>query len=138
MKTKIISYLLIISMIMTGVAYAAEGLNFSNEVSTYGQDIQKTSNVNANDEKQSFSDIENHWCQHVIEKFLDKGWVVGYDDGLFRPNRLVTRAEFTAMVVNIFKEEKQVEGNSFTDVNKNNWFYNAVSYGLYPVCWTRS
>ena len=91
-----------------------------------------------NDEKQSFSDVENHWCQHVIEKFLAKGWVVGYDDGLFRPDRFVTRAEFTAMVVNIFKEEKKVEGNSFTDVNKNNWFYNAVSYGLYPVCWTRS
>ena len=123
-KAKIISYILIISMLLTGFAYATGGLN--------------SSNVNTSGGKQSFSDIENHWCQGVIEKFLNKGWVVGYDDGLFRPNRLVTRAEFTAMVVNIFKEEKQVEGNSFTDVNKNNWFYNAVSYGLYPVCWTRS
>ena len=48
--TKIISYLLIISMIMTGLAYAAEGLNSSNEISTYGQnfysrDVQKLSNV---------------------------------------------------------------------------------------------
>ncbi|AUG56908.1 S-layer homology domain-containing protein [Acetivibrio saccincola] len=128
MKTKIISYLLIISMIMTGVAYAAEGLNLSNEDSTYGQGIQKISNVNANDENQSFPDIKNHWCQSVIEKFVAKGWVVGYDDGLFRPDIFVTRAEFTAMVVNIFKEEKKVEGSSFTDVNKSDWFYNAVSY----------
>ena len=40
----------------------------------------------------------------------------------------MTRAEFTAMVVNIFKEEKEVEGNNFKDVNKDDWFYNAVSY----------
>ncbi|WP_324456628.1 S-layer homology domain-containing protein [Acetivibrio saccincola] len=32
------------------------------------------------------------------------------------------------MVVNIFKEEKEVEGNNFKDVNKDDWFYNAVSY----------
>ena len=30
------------------------------------------------------------------------------------------------MVLNIFKE-KQVEGNSLADVNKSDWFYNAVS-----------
>jgi len=37
--TKIISYLLIISMIMTGLAYAAEGLNSLNEISTYGTEF---------------------------------------------------------------------------------------------------
>ena len=48
MKTKVLFLIyLIISMIMTGVAYAAEGLNLSNGISTYGQDIQKTSNVNS-------------------------------------------------------------------------------------------
>ncbi len=74
----------------------------------------------------SFPDIKGHWGSSVIEKFLAKGWIVGYDDGLFRPDKFVTRAEFTAMVVNIFKEKKQVEVNSFTDVNKSDWFYNAV------------
>ena len=45
--TKIISYLLIISMIMTGLAHAAEGLNSSNRIGTYGEnfysgDVQNT------------------------------------------------------------------------------------------------
>ena len=79
-------------------------------------------------EEETFPDIKDHWCRETIEKFVENNWVVGYDDGLFRPDRLVTRAEFTAMVVNIFKEEKQVEENSFTDVSKSDWFYNAVSY----------
>ena len=46
--TKIISYLLIISMIMTGLAHAAEGLNSSNGIGTYeenynSRDVQNTS-----------------------------------------------------------------------------------------------
>ena len=105
--TRIISYLLIISIMMTGLVYTAEEVNLSDGIGTYGQVVQKTSNVNFSDVKQSFSDVKNHWGQSVIEKFLAKGWIVGYDDGLFRPDRFVTRAEFTAMVVNIFKEEKK-------------------------------
>lgn len=81
-------------------------------------------------QKDTFPDIKDHWCRETIEKFVKNNWVVGYDDGLFRPDRHVTRAEFTAMVVNIFKEEKQVAESSFTDINKSDWFYNAVSYAV--------
>ena len=83
--TKIISYLLIISMIMTGLAHAAEGLNSSNGIGTYGEnfysgDVQNTSNANVSNtnisgENQSFPDIKNHWCQDTIEKFLRKTWL---------------------------------------------------------------
>ncbi|NLM58360.1 MAG: S-layer homology domain-containing protein [Clostridium sp.] len=76
------------------------------EQNSYSSDVQKSSNVNSNDEKLSFPDIKNHWCKDVIEKFVSKKWVAGYDDGLFRPDNYVTRAEFTAMVSNIFKKEK--------------------------------
>src|SRR5690554_5061122 len=127
-KIKIISYLLIISIIMTGLAYPVEGLNLSKEINTHGQnfyssDVQKLSNVNTSDVKQSFSDIESHWCQDVIEKFVSKKWIAGYEDGFFRPDRHVTRAEFTAMVVNIFKDDADLEETNFSDVNKDDWFY---------------
>ena len=105
--TKIISYLLIISMIMTGLAYAAEGLNSLNEISTYEQNfiaaMSKSYLMLIPVMQGKFSRYKNHWCQDVIEKFVSKKWVAGYDDGLFRPDSLVTRAEFTTMVVNIFK-----------------------------------
>jgi len=74
------------------------------EQNFYSSDVQKLSNVDTSNARQSFPDIKNHWCQDVYRKIVSKKWVAGYDDGLFRPDSLVTRAEFTTMVVNIFKK----------------------------------
>ena len=49
---------------------------------------------------------------------------------LFRPDSFVTRAEFTAMVVNIFKKDVDIKEPGFSDVNKDDWFYDAVSYAF--------
>jgi hypothetical protein len=84
--------------------------------------------ISQNQKKSAFADIEGHWCRNFIEKFLSKNWVKGYDDGKFYPDKYITRAEFTAMVVNIFKKQEKVEDISFSDVNKDDWFYNVVSY----------
>jgi hypothetical protein len=76
----------------------------------------------------TFEDIVGHWAQDYIEKFYIREWVVGYEDGLFRPDRYVTRAEFTAMVVKIFKGEIKPANSVFSDVRENDWFYNVVNY----------
>ena len=109
-KKGFISCAMIFCMLLVGISYAHVETNID------GQQGQK------------FSDVEGHWCIDVIEKFVENGWVVGYDDGLFRPDRLVTRAEFTAMVVNIFKEAEETVDSSFSDVKKEDWFYNSVAY----------
>lgn len=75
-----------------------------------------------------FEDIVGHWAQEYIEKFYGRKWVVGYEDGLFRPDRYVTRAEFTAMVVHIFKGEIKPGDSVFSDVIENDWFYDVVNY----------
>lgn len=46
-----------------------------------------------------FSDISAHWAKENIERAASIGIVDGYPDGTFRPQQLVTRAEFTAMFV---------------------------------------
>jgi uncharacterized protein YegL len=122
MKVKfgLICYVLIACMLISGISVAASGINTLNDAD---QNTQADSGY-----PQSFPDIEGHWCREYIEKFLGKKWVVGYNDGLFRPNRFVTRAEFTAMVVNIFKKVEGVYECNFTDVKKDDWFYNAVAY----------
>lgn len=84
---------------------------------------------NAN-RKITFSDISGHWCQEFIEKFAERKWVFGYDDGLFYPDKYVTRAEFTSIVVNIFKKTAKQSENIFTDVSEKDWFYNAVTYAV--------
>ncbi|HHV30090.1 S-layer homology domain-containing protein [Acetivibrio mesophilus] len=112
-KMKFISYVLIIVMLMSSFSYASTGFE---------------AGISQNQKKSAFADIEGHWCRNFIEKFLSKNWVKGYDDGKFYPDKYITRAEFTAMVVNIFKKQEKVEDISFSDVNKDDWFYNVVSY----------
>ncbi|MDG0790581.1 S-layer homology domain-containing protein [Cohnella ginsengisoli] len=44
------------------------------------------------------NDIGSHWAKQAIEAAVAKGYVKGYPDGTFKPNKEVTRAEFVKMV----------------------------------------
>ena len=46
------------------------------------------------------TDIQGHWAQNTINKWVDKGDISGYPDGTFRPNNMITRAEFVVLVNN--------------------------------------
>lgn len=46
----------------------------------------------------TFNDIEGHWAQRYIELAATNGWINGYEDGSFRPNADITRAETFAMI----------------------------------------
>lgn len=46
----------------------------------------------------AFDDVSNHWAREWIETAVQKGWISGYGDGSFRPERHVTRAEFIKIV----------------------------------------
>lgn len=45
----------------------------------------------------NFTDITNHWSYDAIIRANQKGYVDGYQDGSFLPDRQVTRAEFVKM-----------------------------------------
>lgn len=45
----------------------------------------------------SFSDIEAHWAKEEILRAAEMGWVNGFEDGSFRPQDKVTRAQFSTM-----------------------------------------
>lgn len=47
----------------------------------------------------TFSDIAGHWAQASIEWGVMNGIVHGHADGSFQPDRTVTEAEFTAMLL---------------------------------------
>lgn len=46
-----------------------------------------------------FHDIAGHWAESVIMTAVEEGIVNGYEDSSFRPERQVTRAEFSVMLV---------------------------------------
>lgn len=46
-----------------------------------------------------FTDIQGHWAQGAIQDAIQRGYVDGYPDKRFLPNKQVTRAEFIKMAV---------------------------------------
>ena len=70
-------------------------------------------------------DYQGHWAQAIIEKWLDTGYITGYPDGNFRPENLITRAEFVKMVNSLFKLKDKAEID-FIDVEEGNWYYEEI------------
>lgn len=75
------------------------------------------------------SDIAGHWAEDVITQWENAGMISGYEDGTFRPNNSVTRAEFVIMMNNALGLTETGEV-SFSDVQPGNWFYNAVAVAV--------
>ena len=75
------------------------------------------------------SDIAGHWAEDVITQWENAGMISGYEDGTFRPNNSVTRAEFVIMMNNALGLTEAGEV-SFSDVQPGNWFYNAVAIAV--------
>ena len=73
---------------------------------------------------QMFPDVPNsYWASCPIDKLATNDVVVGYPDGLYRPNRNISRAEFATMLVKGFNLDtyNMERGNMFTDVSRSNW-----------------
>jgi hypothetical protein len=51
----------------------------------------------------NFSDIAQHWAKDAILKAVQKGYVDGYEDGTFKTDQNVSRAEFIKMIVTALK-----------------------------------
>ena len=45
-----------------------------------------------------FNDIQGHWAAEYIDRAAAAGWIGGYEDGTFRPNAYITRAEVATLV----------------------------------------
>ena len=82
--------------------------------------------------EQTFTDIKGHWAEKYIERAAELGWIKGFEDGTFRPDTYITRAQAMTMinrVLNRIPEEKSdlLPGmNVWPDCNPGDWFYLAV------------
>ncbi len=65
------------------------------------------------------------WAVEAIENMAGMGILKGSTDTLFKPGNVITRAEFTAVVVRAFKLETAPVG-SLADVKSNKWYYKEV------------
>ena len=81
---------------------------------------------------QTFSDISGHWAEEYIRRVAGLGWIKGFEDGTFRPDAYITRAQAMTMinrVLNRIPEENSdlpAGMNTWPDCNPGDWFSLAV------------
>jgi hypothetical protein len=86
--------------------------------------------VNASqDIKTTFKDVKSmSWYYSYVSKLLDLKITGGYEDGTYRPNNSVTRAEFVTFLCNV-KGYKQMQGNPFID-SRESWASGYITAAL--------
>ena len=81
----------------------------------------------------AFSDIANHWAKDEISVAYNNGWVDGYPDGTFGPQRNITRAETVTLVNRVLNRKPETEDDLLPDMttwtdnaDKKAWYYLAI------------
>ena len=70
--------------------------------------------------------ISSNWFNNAVSTLTNAGIVKGYEDGTFRPNEPITRAEFAALVAR-FSEAAEQMTTDFVDVNKDHWAFAEIA-----------
>ncbi len=71
----------------------------------------------------SFSDLpSDHWAAAYVDNLVSNGTINGFEDGTFRPNGTVTRAQFVKMIGN----GPSRYSKDFSDVPSNHWAYEYI------------
>ena len=81
---------------------------------------------------ETYSDINGYWAANEILRAAALGWVQGYQDGSYRPNNSITRAQVVTMINRVLcrmpeKNADLLKGmSSFTDCAEDDWCYLAI------------
>jgi hypothetical protein len=80
------------------------------------------------DVENPFSDTIGHWAESLISFASSKSWVKGYEDGTFRPNQSITRAEAMTLINRVLEREVDAEGlladaTQWPDNVEGKWYY---------------
>ncbi len=76
-----------------------------------------------------FSDIALHWASECILALAQRGLISGYPNGAFRPDGVVTRAEFAALMPKLFSQISERQAPAvFRDVPAEHWASEAIAW----------
>ncbi|MGJ3247579.1 MAG: S-layer homology domain-containing protein [Elainellaceae cyanobacterium] len=73
------------------------------------------------------ADVEGTWAESSIRALVAEGIIQGFDDGTFRPNAPVTRAQYATMIQTAFPTVESLRPSfAFVDVPVNHWAATAI------------
>lgn len=97
-------------------------------VSSGGTQNKPSQQDNDISSEQTYTDISGHWAEECIKRLSEKDIISGYDDGSFRPDNNITRAEFVKLIISAMNIPES-GSDIFTDVSENDWYYGCISAG---------
>lgn len=71
-----------------------------------------------------FSDANNEWYSKAVNYVVEKNLIKGYEDGTFKPNKNITRAEFATIIANYVGND-QLNKSDLTDI-KGHWAESSI------------
>jgi hypothetical protein len=116
-----------------GVVQGKSTLTFAPNDSTSRAELTKMALLASGQEVEDsatepFTDVlTSDWFYGVISTSNQKGYVEGYDGGLFSPNKAVNRAEALTLLFRVFAVQLSSGSTSpFKDVSPSSWYFPAV------------
>ncbi len=83
--------------------------------------------LNLSPKTASFTDVpQEHWAALSISAVSEEGYMMGYPDGSFSPNSLISREELAATLVRAFPLTVEGEEVHFSDVASERWSFEAI------------
>ena len=81
----------------------------------------------------SFADVSSHWAKDEISIAANHGWIKGYEDGSFKPDQKITRAETMTLVNRVLNRLPEAKDDLHKDMktwvdnmDETAWYYLAV------------
>lgn len=71
------------------------------------------------------NDINGHWASEDLSKWVEKGILQGYENGMIKPDSNITRAEFITLVNKVFGFY-ELSQKQFLDVDNTKWFSDEI------------
>lgn len=79
--------------------------------------------------REIFTDLDGHWSKAEVERAAALGWVMGYADDTFLPDKPITRAEAMAMINRVLQRFPEDESDLLSNMNRwpdntnDKWYY---------------
>jgi len=106
---------------LTQVMNAASSYDISQLLAKY-RDLGTNRNVQVR-----FSDVpSNYWAKNFIAELAAQEIIKGFPDGRFRPDKPMTRAEFTALLALAYKQPKVRTLGTIKDVSTDLWYHSYI------------
>lgn len=77
------------------------------------------------------NDIDGNWAEASLQNFINDGYLNGDGDGNYKPNQIMTRAQFAAILnrlTGLTTESTAIV--NYTDISSSDWYYSDLAKAL--------